>query len=67
MIVFTEWLKTVDKILRSIGHKHYRLCEKSWKALYDEHLSPFKAVSESEFDGLLTWAQYRKLTNYKPF
>lgn len=41
-------------------------CPISWKGLYDDDFSPFAAVSESEFDGGLTWIQYRKMTNYKP-
>lgn len=64
-ISFTEWLSTVAQILLHLGYKCI-LCPLSWRALYDDDFSPFAAVSENEFDGNLTWRQYRGMTNYKP-
>jgi hypothetical protein len=62
-ISFEEWLSTVDKILRTLNYNHTELDKKSWKLLYDDGYSPFKAVSESEFEGNLTWKEYVKLRN----
>jgi hypothetical protein len=62
-ISFEEWLSTVDKILRTLNYHHTELDKKSWKLLYDDGYSPFKAVSESEFEGNLTWKEYVKLRN----
>lgn len=61
----TDWLKVVDHNLRLLGYKHSELDKTAWKQLYNEGLSPFQAINQSEFDGNITFFQMRQLQNFK--
>lgn len=59
-VPFELWINTIKRLMESIGYGSIELSGE-WRLLYDDGLSPFKAFSESEFGGKLTWAKYRKL------
>jgi hypothetical protein len=65
-IPFEEWLQTIDINLKAAGYKHTALDHEAWKALYDEGLSPWQAINESEFEGNAKWMQFRKLQGFRP-
>ena len=61
----TDWLLTVDYNLRLLGYKHSELDKAAWKELYDEDLSPFEAINQSEFNGSITHFQMRQLQKFR--
>lgn len=58
-IDYKEWIVRVKKIMRALS-RPTSVENAHWHALYTEGYSPFKAVSEMEYAGLLTWKEYRK-------